>query len=93
MLAVSINATSEESFANAGKSDNLSLQDALTLPQIDNEIIGSAPYTQLFQPIYFEGESVNGIVLGVTDSFANIVQVKLQSGRFVSLLINTNFIV
>lgn len=91
LLAVTLNATSEENYATMGKSENLSLQQALDLPQVDSDIVTSAPYTQLFQPIYYNGESVNGMVLGVTDSFADIVHVKLQSGRFVSLLDKYDF--
>ncbi len=85
LLAVSINST-EESLSSTGKAENLGLQDVLELPKLTDDIVASAPYTQLFQPIYYNGISINAIVLGVTDSFADIVHVKLQDGRMVSLL-------
>lgn len=90
LLAVSINSAASEDdssqTASAGKPENLSLQSALDLVKVNPQITASAPYTQSFQPIYYEGTSINGIVLGVTESFADIVHIKLQSGRMVSLL-------
>lgn len=85
LLAVSINAASEESADANGKTENISVEQALSLANADPAIRQVAPYTQLFHPVFYEGKPINGIVLGVTDSFANIVQVKMQSGRFVSV--------
>jgi len=85
LLAVSINVSGEENLNANGKSDNLSLAQALDLTRADRNILQVAPYTQLFHPIFYNGNSLNGVILGVTDSFADIVQVKMQSGRFVSV--------
>lgn len=83
LLAVSINNTEET--LNTGKSDALTLQQAFALQQVDKDMLRIAPYTQLFSPIFFQGKSINGMVLGVTDSFADIVQINMLQGRFISL--------
>lgn len=85
LLAVSINASSSDSPVSSGKMDQLSLEDALSLQQADPDIMESAPYTQLFHPMYYQGKTVNGMILGVTKSFANIVKIKMDKGRFISL--------
>src|SRR5690349_5919541 len=85
LLAVTINTSSEENRETAGKMQNLSLSQSLALTKADKNILQIAPYTQTFSPIFYNGNAVNGMVLGVTDSFSDIVQMKIQSGRFVSL--------
>lgn len=85
LLAVSVNMSSEEGLATSGKSEHLSLSQALDLVKTDNDIVQVAPYTQLFHPVLYQGQSINAVILGVTDSFANIVQINMQSGRFVSV--------
>ncbi len=85
LLAVSINMSSEDNEIAAGKSQNLTLPQALDLAKVDKNILRVAPYTQLFQPVFYNGNSINGIILGVTDSFADIVQIKMKKGRFVSI--------
>lgn len=52
----------------------------------DKNILQAAPYTQMFHPIFYNGVQINGMVLGVTHSFADILHVQLEYGRFVSLL-------
>jgi putative ABC transport system permease protein len=84
LLAVSIN-VSTENLQTGGKTENLSLSQALDLSKADKNILQVAPYTQLFHPVLYNGNPVNGIILGVTDSFADIVQIKMQGGRFVSV--------
>ena len=85
LMAVSLNA-SEENQDAGGKSENLSLSQAMDLANVDQDIVRIAPYSQLYHPVYYNGESLNGMILGVTDSFADIVHIKLNAGRFVSLL-------
>ncbi len=85
LFAVSINNSSEEGHETAGKSANLTLSQALEVSKADKNILRVAPYTQLFNQIFYEGNPINGIILGVTDSFADIVQIKMQAGRFVSI--------
>lgn len=92
LLAVSINMSSDENGRSAsGISDSLTLPQALGLAKTDKQILNVAPYTQLFQPIYFNGNAINGIILGVTGEFADIVHIKMQTGRFVSVLDRYNY--
>lgn len=86
LLSASINMSSlEENQAGTGKNENINLSQALQLESADPNIVRVAPYTQLFHPIYYNGTAVNGVILGVTDSFADIVHIKMASGRFISL--------
>jgi len=91
LFAVTINNASEDNRDGGGKTENLSLSQALLLAKADNNILRVAPYTQLFHPIYYDGNPINGVILGVTDSFADIVQIKMQAGRFVSIFDNYQF--
>jgi putative ABC transport system permease protein len=84
LLAVSLNTASEDT-QQTGKVESLSLSQSLSLANVDQDILQAAPYTQLFMPILYNGNPINVITLGVTDSFANILQIRMQSGRFVSI--------
>lgn len=86
LLAVSINSSSEDMNDANGKSTNITLAQANEMTSADNAITKIAPYTQLFLPTFFNGAPINAITLGVTDSFADIVHVKMAQGRFVSIV-------
>lgn len=86
LLAVSIvTTTGDGAEAAAGKAATLNLAQAFEVAAADSSIVKIAPYTQLFQPVIFEGKQLNAVILGVTDSFADIARITLQVGRFVSL--------
>lgn len=84
LLAVSISDSSESSAG--GALNNLNLSQVQNLFTADHAILDVAPYAQLYNPAQFNGQSLNGSVLGVTESFARIVHLQLASGRFVSML-------
>lgn len=84
LLAISINSSSEEVSQSRGQSENLTLQQAKNLANVDPEIQIIGPYTQLFYPITYEGESVNAMILGVTHSFADLTKVSIKDGRFIA---------
>lgn len=86
LLAISINTDNDVDQESAGKTENLSLQDAFAISNASHDIYQIAPYTQLFHPIFYNGTPLNAMILGVTDSFADIVQIKMKEGRFISLL-------
>jgi putative ABC transport system permease protein len=93
LLAVSINeAPSEDQgehrqeYRKSHIQANLTLQQVLQLSSVDQSIVGIAPYTQIYNPIQYEGHVINGSVLGITESFARIMRIDLLSGRFVSSL-------
>ncbi len=91
LLAVSINMAGEEHHELIEKEDNLTLPQALSLSKINSTILQVAPYTELFQSVFYEGHAINSMVLGVTDHFANLLHIRLKKGRFVSLLDQYNF--
>lgn len=86
LLAVSVNSSAEETYETGGKAENLSLQQAVEIGKVSPDILRAAPYTQLFNPISYNGTAINSVILGVTDSFADIVKVKLSAGRFISVV-------
>ena len=83
LFAVSITDAPDEN-NQLGVQTHLSLEEALILKKADEQIREIAPYTQLYQPIQFDGHELNGSVLGVTDSFAQIVHIEMKEGRFIS---------
>ena len=91
LLAASVNSSSDENSASQGKSESLGLEQTLAIKTADKRIQAVAPYTQIFNPIFYEGQPLNALILGVTDSFRDIVHIKLETGRFVSLLDRYSF--
>ncbi len=84
LLAVAIQSANEQD-VSSGKLESISLSQALALTEQHDNILQAAPYTQLFQPVMYEGELVPSVVLGVTHHFANILRIRMQAGRFISL--------
>ncbi|HVE44240.1 MAG TPA: ABC transporter permease [Gammaproteobacteria bacterium] len=84
LLAVSFHMNTEQGKVVSGRLENLTLEDATHLQQADPAIVEVAPYTQLFYPLFFQGETLNSGVLGVTDHFATVVNIHLEAGRFIS---------
>lgn len=87
LLAVSISEAPQENkkVQTVGSQENLTLEQASDISSVDQSILEAAPYTQIYPPVYFEGHELNSTVLGVTDSFAKIVNIEMVNGRFVSL--------
>lgn len=89
LLAATLMASEQE--MQTGKNDTLSLTDALSLKQADSTILQVTPYTQLFFPMNYKGQAINGMVIGVTDHFRETLHITLSSGRFISLLDRYSF--
>ncbi len=83
LLAVTISEASEGS-QDVGMLSSLSLQQAKNFLSLDKNILAVAPYTQLYNPMQFNGHDLNGSVLGVTENFAEIVHVEAARGRLIS---------
>lgn len=66
--------------------DKVPLATILAMKKNVKEIIKAAPYTEVYDSIYFKGQSLNGEVVGTTSDFMDISKLTLKSGRFVSLL-------
>lgn len=84
LLAVSLSEAAKDEKKSSGTQENLTLEQARELISTDATIRDVAPYTQLYNPLQFNGHELNGSILGVTDSFARVVHVELERGRFVS---------
>lgn len=92
LLAVSLSEASKDEPKSSGTQDHLNLNQANELATVDKAIRYVAPYTQLYNPIRFDGNELNGSVLGVTDNFARVVHVEMEKGRFVSSLDGYEFL-
>lgn len=87
LLAFSINQMRDENGQeNQFKSEPLSVGEVLKLKSADSKIVEVAPYTQIFQSIYYEGTQLNSMVLGVTETFADVLHIQLAKGRMVGML-------
>lgn len=84
LLAVSIANAPREGGKNVGIGNNLSLPEVNDLKNVDKNILGVAPYTQIYSLIYFNGNNLAGSILGVTQNFGKIIHVELNRGRFIS---------
>lgn len=86
LLAMTITEVRDDENASATMQGHLSLDQAKNLTTADKNILDVAPYTQVYNPLQYEGHEINGSVLGVTESFSRIVHVDIERGRFVSTL-------
>jgi putative ABC transport system permease protein len=85
LLAVAVNDVPNDDHS-ASPEVSLSLPEAFAMVGADKQIRDIAPYSQLYSPIQYNGHTVNGGVLGVTEGFAQIVHVNIAEGRFISSL-------
>ncbi|MHB1947536.1 MAG: ABC transporter permease [Gammaproteobacteria bacterium] len=87
LMAVSVNeAAKEGDKKSSGTQENLTLAQAYGMTSAVKAVLDIAPYTQLYNPVQFNGNELNGSVLGVTENFARVVHIELEKGRFVSIL-------
>ncbi|MDR3490597.1 MAG: ABC transporter permease [Gammaproteobacteria bacterium] len=82
LLSVTVNENQEDDRKHA-RSD-LSLTQILALDSADKNILTIAPYTQLYNPIQYNGHAISGTILGVTDKFAKVVNINVSQGRSIS---------
>lgn len=86
MLAISISNDSNSGGGGGGGSDNnpLDLAKAQAVQSASPAIDTVAPYTLLYAPITYHGDSINGSLIGATQALANVIRINMLSGRFVS---------
>lgn len=89
LLSLYIRDQSYGKSATQGKSFTLS--DLPVLQQSSKQITNIAPYTTLFQSMYFGAIPLQGQIIGATENFSGIAKVHLARGRFVSYLDQHNF--
>jgi putative ABC transport system permease protein len=73
------------------ENSSLQLTDMSKLKNVSSDILDISPYIMRYQPIYFDHLKFDGGIVGVTQSFANIIKIKITKGRFVSFLDGNNF--
>lgn len=86
LLAVSLASNNtDENAASGGPSTELTLDQALAIQTANPAIQAIAPYTQLYYPLSYQGTVMNGMILGVTNHFQDVVHVNMVKGRFITL--------
>ncbi|WP_407647535.1 ABC transporter permease [Coxiella endosymbiont of Ornithodoros maritimus] len=65
-------------------SQQITLAKISQIKHASQEIALVAPYTSLFNTLYFEGKQIEGRVLGATAELAEIVKIEINKGCFVS---------
>lgn len=83
LMAVSLN----EAGTDTGMPSNntkLMLSDALSLAEVPG-VKRVAPYTESYQSITYQGQSMDGMVLGVTNEFQPMIGLHLAAGRAITL--------
>lgn len=85
LLSISINEANDQDHPSDTQA-SITLEQVQGMVSADKQILNVAPYTQVFSPISFGGYEISGSVLGVTDSFAQIVHLSLVRGRYISSL-------
>lgn len=75
---------------NLGRLDNkkelVSLAQWRQLPQKIRAIRALAPYAIAYQPLSFDGKSLQGVIIGADENLAKIMHISLMSGHFVSFV-------
>jgi putative ABC transport system permease protein len=66
--------------------DSLSLDLWQQLGTSIPSVLKIAPYGTAFQPLSFQGKSMQGVIIGADDALASIVHIELSQGHFVSYL-------
>lgn len=89
LLAISI--TDQRSQKKVTADTELSMSKAMKLITVSPHIMQVAPYTLIYDNIRYQAKPLNGQVMGVTESFAKVLQLKLHKGRFVSFLDKREF--
>lgn len=69
-----------------GEGDYLNVDDLPILEKTDPGIIAAAGYSLGFEPISFQGQTIQGSTVGADQKLAQVLKIKLQNGRFVSNL-------
>lgn len=56
------------------------------LPEHVPSLLEIAPYSTAYQPISYEGKNLQGAIIGADESLAQILNIRLQAGHFVSFV-------
>lgn len=84
LLAVSV--YQKEASKSHADEDSLSADQWQQLAERIPYIVNIAPYSTAYQPISFQGKTLQGAIIGADEHLADIVHVHLSQGYFVSFL-------
>ncbi|WP_035895830.1 ABC transporter permease, partial [Legionella oakridgensis] len=71
---------------NQSGQDNIPIELWRQLPDMLPPVLKIAPYGTTYQMMSFQGNMVNGAVIGADESLADIVHIRLAKGNFVSFV-------
>ena len=86
LLAVSVFEKATKGSSGIGKKQTISLRVWRQFPSLIPAIKRIAPYNVAYQPMYFQGRSLNGVIIGADNTLARIIHIELAMGRFVSMV-------
>ncbi|CEK09189.1 ABC transporter permease [Legionella hackeliae] len=66
--------------------DQLPLSVWRNIPERVRAVEKIAPYTTTYQPMSFEGKTLQGAIIGADESLASIIHIELERGHFVSFV-------
>lgn len=72
--------------SHSGGDDSLSINQWQQVAEQIPYVVKIAPYSTAYQPLSFQGKTMQGAVIGADENLADIVHVTLSQGHFVSFL-------
>src|SRR3990167_6590716 len=67
------------------------LKDVPYLQRTATQVHLVAPYTNVYQSMYYGSQNLEGEIIGATETFAEIAKIQVASGRFVTFLDHHQF--
>lgn len=74
-----------------GQEENLQLAQVKQIQAASSSILVTAPYTLDYSKIYYNGHAMPGTIVGATQALAQIINIQIGKGRFVSELDQRQF--
>lgn len=84
LLAVSVFANDEATISRGEK--GIPLAAWRRIPSVIPTVLAVAPYALAYQPMSFNGHLIQGPIVGVDETLANIIGIHLAQGHFVSFV-------
>lgn len=85
LIVASFN-SEQQGVGQQAQTKKIKLSDLPSIANFSPTIVEIAPYTFNYQSLYMNGLHSSGLVLGATETLANIVKIDMAEGRFISVL-------
>lgn len=66
--------------------DQITIEQWRQLPDFIPQVSKIAPYSTTYQPVSFQGKTLNGAIIGADESLAEIIHIDMARGHFVSFV-------